>query len=92
MLHLHGLQPHQRLPGRHCVAEAGTESDHRPGHRRQQGSLLDYRVGLREPGQDGERDVAVNRVDVHMIAVSGYPIRRGDTGIDQYYLVRCGRE
>jgi hypothetical protein len=92
VFHLHRFQPYQRLSSRHGIAEAGAESDHRSGHRRQQGPLLDHRVRLREAGQGGQRDVAMHRVDVHCIAVAGHPVTRGDTGIGQYHLLRGCRE
>ena len=41
VLHLHRLQPHQRLAGGDGVADRGADAQHRTRHRRQQRPLRD---------------------------------------------------
>ena len=66
VLHLHGLQPDQRLARRHLVADGGADPDHRARHRRQQRPVRDGGVGVGEAGQRGQVHRSQRRVDEHV--------------------------
>ncbi len=72
VLHLHGLQPDQRLPGGDGVAHRRADAQHRARHRRQQRTLRDGGVGIRKARQRNELHRPERRVDEYLVAVAGH--------------------
>ena len=73
VLHLHRLQPDQRLTGRDGVTDLRAEPDDVAGHGRHQRSLLDGRTRLGKPWHRVEMDRPARRIDVDFFGHNAQP-------------------